>query len=108
VGDQRQPELLLEGAKALREQLRVSRVAVDATLAIVPTGARTLGIPPAVQLQIAERDALLVEALLDGQQRAGIAQRRLEVVVVGSAVVGPVAEPLERHVCVVGWPRLAV
>ena len=108
VGHQWQADLLLEGRQTIWKQVRRGAVTEDAVLAIVPAGVRSFRVPPAVQLQVAEGDRTLVEFAFDGQQRARIAELRLEPVVVRRAVVRPVAELVECDVRVIRGPRFGV
>src|SRR5437016_1825392 len=67
-----------------------------------------LGVPPTVELEIADRNVLLTVTFDEGEERAGVTFVRVVVVVIARAVVGPVAEVFADDVGVIRGSLLAV
>src|SRR5436309_691425 len=103
--DERKPEPFAERCQTVRKELRVCLVGVDPEVPLVgfrvPIARLALAIPPAVELHVAERKAHPDEVVANAEEGSFVSLRRLEVVVIRGAVVGPVAEVLEGRVSVV-------
>src|SRR5206468_728913 len=112
VRDEWKPETVAKRCETVRKELRVCLVCVDPEVPLVglgvPVTRLALAIPPTVELHVAEGKALADEVVANANERSFISSRRLEVVVVRGAVVGPVAELLEGDVSIIRRPYFAV
>ena len=107
VRDQRQSQPALKGPQSPREERRSGRIGILSAPSVPPIGGRAFGIPPAVELHVPERQTDVPELVAHRQERARIAPGGVVVVVIGRAVVGPVAQVAQAHVGIVRGPGLA-
>src|SRR5581483_591804 len=105
---QRQAFLLVKRRKPVGEQIGRVAILENAAGRIVPAGVRTFGIPPAVQLEVTNRQTALIELMEHAEQGARVTEVRLEMVVVRGAVIGPVPEFCQREIRVIWWPGFLV
>jgi hypothetical protein len=76
-------------------------------MAHLPLLLRPLGIKPAIQLHQVQRHAFLMKPVGHCQQRSGVSQLRIELVVVVRAIIRPVAQATQQRAGVIAhhWPR---
>ena len=118
VGDQRQADGMLKGCQALRKKewmrLVFQRSAVTIPFAFgqlarfsraagfaVGVGGG-FGIPPTVQLQIADGNLFLAIPFHERLERAGVSLVQVVIVVIKGAVVGPVTQIFQDGISVIG------
>src|SRR6266404_6272091 len=123
VSDERQTDFLLKCDETCGKNGRVRLVFEKTTVSIPFLGRqigisrlqgfaarplKCLGVPPAIELEIAEGNALVAVALHQRLQRAGIAELWLVVVPIGGAGVGPVPQIAQPDIGVVRRSILAL